>query len=350
MSNAQEGQRAPDSKLAHLDACLGNEVEYHKSTGFEQWDFENQASANISLERLSIETTLVGKKIAAPVMIAPMTGGVARGHELNRMLFRAAEKWRLPVGVGSQRVALENAQRASYFHARTDAPSTVIFANVGAGQFCKGWGAEEAKRAVDMIQADALYVHLNPIQEACQAGGDVDFRQLTDAVARVCKGLQKEGIPVFAREVGFGLSEDAVRTLIDCGVSGLDCAGSGGTSWAKVEALCTEDKTMRNLGMLFGEWGIPTSQAIQNVRRVSQRIPLVATGGIRSGLDVAKAIALGADIAAMARPMLLAADEGEEEVDRFINEVLLGLKIAMFGIGACDLEDLKNTPHLHKTK
>ena len=347
MSTTQEGQRAPDSKLAHLDACLGDSVEYQKSTGFENWDFENQAAANISLEHISIETTLVGKKIAAPVMIAPMTGGVARGHELNRMLFRAAEKWRLPVGVGSQRVALENAKRASYFHVRTDAPNTVVFANVGAGQFCKGWGADEARRAVEMIQADALYIHLNPIQEACQ-GGDVDFRDLTEAVTRVCKGLHKDGIPVFAREVGFGLSESAVRTLIDCGVSGLDCAGSGGTSWAKVEALCTDDKTMRRLGLLFGEWGIPTSEAIQNARRVSERIPLVATGGIRSGLDVAKAIALGADIAAMARPMLLAADESEAEVDRFINEVLLGLKVAMFGIGAADLEALKNTPLLKK--
>jgi isopentenyl-diphosphate delta-isomerase len=347
MSQEQEGQRAPDSKLAHLDACLTSDVEYDKTTGLEHWEFENQAAANVSLEHIDVETTLVGKKISAPLMIAPMTGGVARGHELNRMLFRAAEKWQLPVGVGSQRVALENAQRASYFHIRKDAPTTVVFANIGAGQFCKGWGPDEAKRAVEMIEADALFIHLNPIQEACQ-GGDVDFRQLTEAVTRVCRGLHQEGIPVFAREVGFGLSENAAKTLIDCGVSGLDCAGSGGTSWAKVEALCSSNKTMRRLGMLFGEWGIPTSIAIQNVRRVSRRLPLIATGGIRSGLDVAKAIALGADVAAMARPMLLAADQNAEEIDRFIDETILGLKVAMFGIGADHLDALKYTPLLHK--
>ena len=349
MAANETEQRAPDSKLAHLDACLTDRVAYQKTTGFENWDFENQAATNVSLDHINVTTSLVGKRIAAPIMIAPMTGGVARGHELNRMLFRAAEKWQLPVGVGSQRVALENAQRAAYFHIRTDAPTATVFANVGAGQFCKGWGVEEAKRAVDMIEADALYVHLNPIQEACQ-GGDVDFRELTAALTRVCSGLRSLGVPVFAREVGFGLSEAATKTLLDCGVAGLDCAGAGGTSWAKVEALCADDEDYRTYGMLFGEWGIPTSEAIQNVRRVSERIPLVATGGIKNGLDVAKALALGADVAALARPMLHAADRGPEAVDRFIGQLIGGLKIAMFGIGASDLDALKNTPYLSKIK
>ncbi|MBL92357.1 MAG: type 2 isopentenyl-diphosphate Delta-isomerase [Myxococcales bacterium] len=349
MSAPENTLRVPDSKLAHLDACLTGDVGYKKTTGLESWDFENQAAANISLDHINVETTLAGKKISAPIMIAPMTGGVARGHELNRMLFRAAEKWQLPVGVGSQRVALENAQRAAYFHIREDAPSTTVFANVGAGQFCKGWGVEEAKRAVDMIEADALYVHLNPIQEACQ-GGDVDFRNLTNALATICKGLKAMGIPVFAREVGFGLSEAAARTLIDCGVAGLDCAGAGGTSWAKVEALCAADPAYRKYGMMFGEWGIPTAEAIQNVRRASKDIPLVATGGIRNGLDVAKALALGADVASLARPMLQAADVGPEAVDQFITELVGGLKIAMFGIGAADLDGLKHTPLLIKNK
>lgn len=343
-SDAPVQKRDPKSKMQHIEACLTDAVEYKKSTGFERFDFENEAAAEISLEDISLETSFVGKALGAPLMIAPMTGGVGDAHVINKRLAAAAEKWRLPMGVGSQRVGIEDAERAQYFKIREQAPSTLIFANIGAGQLCKGWGADEARRAVDMIGADALFLHLNPIQEAAQ-GGDVDFRGLHRHIRAVASALGAEGIPVFAREVGFGMSRQAAKALIDAGVAGIDCSGAGGTSWAKVESLCAKTERRRKMGAAFGEWGIPTARSIQNVRQVSQRIPLIATGGLRSGIHLAKAIALGADIGAMARPMLVAAHQGEEALDTFIEDTLTELSIVMFGIGAHDVEELKATSH-----
>lgn len=337
--------RDPGSKVQHIDACLTDAVEYKKSAGFEKYEFVNNALPNVSLENISLELELVGKKIAAPLMISPMTGGVGRGHEINRTLARAAEKFQIPMGVGSQRVGIEDKSRAEFFAVREEAPTTFIFANIGAVQLNKGWGVEEAKSAVDMIGADALFLHLNPMQEAIQ-GGDQDFIGLGDKIARVAEALQREDIPVFVREVGFGLSVDAARRLVATGLAGLDCAGAGGTSWAKVEGICAKTERRQVMGRIFGEWGVPTVESILNVRAVTKTLPLIATGGLRSGVDVAKAIALGADIGSMARPMLVAADAGEENLDRFIDKTLTELQISMFGIGAGDISSLKGTVSL----
>jgi isopentenyl-diphosphate delta-isomerase len=220
-----------------------------------------------------------------------------------------------------------------------------LFANIGAVQLVKGWGVDEARRAREMIESDALLHHQNPKQEAIQSG-DQDFRGLADKIRVVASTLHKSGVPVFVREVGFGISQDAARRLIDCGIQGIDCAGAGGTSWAKVESICAKSERRKIMGDVFGEWGIPTAQSILNVRSVSDRIPLIATGGLRSGVDVAKALALGADIGSMARPMLVAADQGDEAIDRFIERTLTELRIAMFGVGAATVEALGGTPAL----
>jgi isopentenyl-diphosphate delta-isomerase len=337
--------RDPASKVHHIDACLTDAVEYEKTTGLERYDFVNQALPDVSLSAIDLRTRFLDKALNAPLMIAPMTGGVERGLEINRRLARAAERFRIPMGVGSQRVAVEDLERAAFFQVRDEAPTTLIFANIGAGQLVKGWGVPEALRAVEMIRADALFLHFNPIQEAAQ-DGDVDFRGLVGKVRALCASLREANIPVLAREVGFGMSAEAARQLIDAGIAGIDCAGAGGTSWAKVEGLCAKTERRRKMGMRFGEWGIPTAQAIAAVRGVSTTVPLIATGGLRDGLDVAKALALGADLAAMARPMLVAANQGEETLHAFIDDVLLELRIAMFGIGAPDLASLRGTPHL----
>jgi isopentenyl-diphosphate delta-isomerase len=339
--------RDPQSKAHHIDACLTTAVEYQKATGFERYDFVNQALPEVSLEAIDLSTTLLGKPMRAPLMIAPMTGGVERAHSINLLLAAAAQKHGLAMGVGSQRVGIESVERAGTFRVREVAPDIVLFANFGAGQLVKGWGADHGRRAVEMIGADALYLHFNPIQEAAQ-GGDVDFRGLVLRVKELCSALRKDDIPVFAREVGFGISADAARRLIDAGVSGIDCGGAGGTSWAKVEGLCAKTERRRKMGMAFGEWGIPTADSIRQVRSVSSRIPLIATGGLRSGLDLAKAIALGADVGAMARPMLVAAHAGADVLSAFIEDTLLELRIAMFGIGAASLDDLRATSHLRE--
>lgn len=340
-------KRDPESKTHHIDACLTPDVEYTKSAGFERYGFVNQALPEIALDTIDLATSLCGKDLDAPLMIAPMTGGVARALELNKRLAKAAQEHGLAMGVGSQRVGVEDHERAQFFKVRDVAPDILLFANFGAAQLAKGWGLDEARRAVDMIEADALFLHFNPIQEAAQ-GGDVDFSGLAQKVRALCTALGKQGVPVFAREVGFGMSERAAKMLVDAGISGIDCAGAGGTSWAKVEGIVAKSERRRKMGHRFGEWGIPTTQAILEVRKASLRVPLIATGGLRSGVDVAIAIALGADVGAMARPMLVAANAGEEVLRAFIDDVLTELRICMFGIGAADLAALKGTPHLQR--
>lgn len=336
------GRRDPQSKSRHIEACLGAPVGYVKSAGFDAWDFRNEALSEVSLEHLDVSTTLLGRRLQAPLLIAPMTGGTVQGLAFNRMLAAAAQRFGLAMGVGSQRVALEQPELEQYFRIRDVAPDIPLFANLGAGQLARGWGAAHALRAVRMIGADAVFIHFNAVQEAVQ-GGDRDFRGLASRLSTLCRELGQEGVPVFAREVCFGLSEGAARRLVECGVRGLDCAGAGGTSWAKVEAFCATDPRRRELGLRFGEWGIPTADAICQVRAVAPRIPLVATGGLGNGIDLAKAIALGADVGGMARAMLLRADQGEAALHAFIAEVIHELKICMFGAGAADLTALRGT-------
>ncbi len=295
-----------EAKIKHLDACLLPESQYVKSAGFEQVTLEHQPLAGLSLPEISLATTFLGHQLVAPLMIAPMTGGTERGALLNQRFAKAAEHFGIALGVGSQRLALENSTVAASFRVRPLAKKALIFANLGAAQLQEN-GVSKCLRAVEMIEADALLIHLNPLQEACQEYGDTNFLRVTEKIAEVSEALRAHSIPVLVREVGFGLSEIAARTLLRAGVSGIDCAGAGGTSWTKVEGLCATSERYRRLGEIFGEWGIPTVQSIKNVRTVDQSIPLIATGGLRTGLDVAKSIALGANLAAMARPMLVAA-------------------------------------------
>lgn len=333
------------SKLQHLAACLDENVEYQKTPGFENFEFINQALPEISLQEIDLSTSLVNKPLNAPLMIAPMTGGNPRSHEINQLLARAAQRWQIAFGVGSQRIAIEDPACARYFELRSAAPTALIFANIGAMQLVRGWKTAEAMRAVEMIGADGLFIHLNAMQEAIQ-GEEHDFRGLTDSIQKLCQALHSIRVPVFVREVGFGLSRQAAQQLMDCGIAGIDCAGAGGTSWAKVEASCAKSERRQSMGQCFSEWGIPTCQSIQNVRGVTSDIPLIATGGLRTGMDLAKAVALGADIGAIARPFLLKAHEGEEAIDQFIGKILMELRICMFGVGAATLSELKNTAYL----
>lgn len=334
--------RDPRSKGRHIKACLSERALYRKTTGLERFDFVSQALPEIALSQIDLSVTLAGRALCAPLMIAPMTGGDRRALVINHRLARAAERWGLAMGVGSQRVGIEDGSRARYFELRSQAPTAMLFANLGAAQLVKGWGRDEALRAVDMIRADALFIHLNPIQEAVQ-GGDLDFRGVADRLSRLCEALKEAGVPVFAREVGFGISEQAARQLLACGVSGIDCAGAGGTSWARVESLCADSSRERLMGERFGEWGIPTSDSILNVRRVSQTLPLIACGGLTNGIELAKALALGADMGAMARAMLVKACQGEGALDRFIADTLEELRICMFGTGAATVAALRGS-------
>lgn len=319
------------------------ESQYTKSAGFDEIELTHEAAASISLHDVSLATNFLGIPLKAPLMIAPMTGGMELGAMLNQRWARAAEHFGIAFGVGSQRLALEDERVQESFLVRRFAPTAMIFANLGAGQLVQQEGSAQAMRAVSMIDANALFIHLNPLQEACQEHGDVDFSGFLPALKRVVNELHKKGIPVLVREVGFGLSTRAAQALIDTGVAGLDCGGAGGTSWTKVEALCAKNARYKKLGEAFGEWGIPTVQSIKNVRAQSATIPLIATGGIRSGLDAIKALLLGGNIAGMAQPMLRAAMEGEDSLFAFIEAVLLEMRIALFASGVKSIAEIPST-------
>lgn len=340
MPNQNTDQAA--AKLKHVEACLVPESQYEKSTGLEMVELNHQAAGGLSLHEVKLSTTFLGRTIQAPLMIAPMTGGTELGALLNQRWARAAEHFGLPMGVGSQRLALFDDTVRQSFMVRRWAKTTMVFANLGAAQLMGEDACALAMRAVDMIEADALFIHINPLQEACQKNGDTNWVGMLTAIERVVATLKQHGVPVLAREVGFGISQKAALALINTGIAGLDCAGAGGTSWAKVEGLCAGDERSKRLGQVFGEWGIKTAQSITNVRTVNRTIPLIATGGIRTGLEVAKCLALGADMAAMARPMLIKALEGEEALHVFIEQVLLELKVSLFAAGAGNVPDIKS--------
>lgn len=339
---AAGAMRDPLAKLGHIDACLSQPVEYCKTTGLERFDFQNEALPELSLAGLDLSCTLAGKRMSAPLMISPMTGGTDRGLAINRRLAGVAERFGLAFGVGSQRIALERPELSALFAVRDVAPSVPVFANIGAAQLARGYDITQARRAVDMIGADALFVHFNALQEAVQ-GGDRDFRGVARRFEQLCRGLAAEGIPVFAREVCFGLTATTAARLVECGAAGIDCSGAGGTSWAKVEAYCARTEQRRAMGLRFGEWGIPTADSILNVRAVAPGIPLIASGGLRNGIDVAKSLALGADIASMARPFLLMAQAGEEPLQNFVASVLEDLRVCMFATGSQNLAALRGT-------
>jgi isopentenyl-diphosphate delta-isomerase len=332
--------RDPNAKLRHIDVCLTRPVEYTKPAGFESWDLLNEALPELSLAEIDTRCTLAGVPMQAPLMIAPMTGGTERGQELNRRLAVAAQAFGLALAVGSQRVAIEDPTRIPWFDVRELAPDCPVFANLGAAQLVRGYGIDQARRAVEMIRGDALFVHLNAVQEAVQ-GGDLDFRGVARRLTELCRELEKDAVPVFAREVCFGMTESTARRLIECGVTGIDCSGAGGTSWAKVEAWCAETAEARDMALRFGEWGIPTSESIVNVRRASPETTLIASGGLRSGIDLAKSLALGADVGAMARTLLIKADEGESPLHRFLESTLAELRICMFATGSRTVPELR---------
>jgi isopentenyl-diphosphate delta-isomerase len=339
--------RRLSDKLAHIDAALdgGSEVPAARRAGaltLESIRLRPCALPECDLDAIDLSLDLLGKRVSAPVMVSPMTGGLERGGDLNRRMARVAEALQIGFGVGSQRVALEVPERKKDFQLRDVAPSIPLFANLGAVQLVKGYGPEEAWRAVDMIQADALYLHLNAMQEVVQEGGDTRWTGVLRGIEDVCAEFARRGpVPVFAREVGFGLAASDVRRLIDAGVSGLDCAGGGGTSWSLVEGRVAESGRHRRLGDVFASWGLTTPEAVLEVRSVAGAIPLIASGGVRTGLDVARLVAMGADVAGMASPVLRAAAEGEEACHAFLTGVIAEIRASFFGTGCGSLAAFK---------
>ncbi|MFL6587478.1 MAG: type 2 isopentenyl-diphosphate Delta-isomerase [Luteimonas sp.] len=331
-------------KNDHLDIILDDaQARSHTTTGFADYTFEHCALPELDLDAIDIGATLFGRALRAPLLISSMTGGALRAQGINRHLAEAAQSLGIALAVGSQRVALETgADHGLTRELRRRAPDVPILANLGAAQLRDG-GVDLARRAVEMIDADALIVHLNPLQEAVQIGGDRDWRGVLTAIERLARQLH---VPLVAKEVGAGLSPAVAQRLVDVGVSVIDLAGAGGTSWAAVEGERARNAADRAVAMAFSGWGIPTARALTDVRSALPEAMLIASGGIRDGVDAAKAIALGADLVGQAASLLANAVVSTESVIAHFDVVIRQLRIACFCTGSADLRALR-TATLH---
>jgi isopentenyl-diphosphate delta-isomerase len=327
-------------KIDHLDIVLSPRLERRQaSSGFDAIVFEHEALPELDLAAVDLSTRFLGRHLAAPLLISSMTGGPERSARINAHLAEAAQALKIALAVGSQRIALEGRGQGGLDRSlRARAPDVAILANIGAAQLVQGYGCDEARRAVDMIEADALIVHLNPLQEAVQAGGDRNWRGVLSAIAGLVRGL---GVPIVVKEVGAGISASTARRLAEAGVSIIDVAGAGGTSWAAVEAERASDAATRETALVFADWGIPTATAIRTVRAACPDIGLIGSGGIRTGLDAAKAIRLGADLAGQAAASLASADHSAEAATAHFAGVIEQLRIACFCTGSADLAALR---------
>ncbi len=325
-------------KSDHIKINLEQDVRSSLTSGLEKYHFIHEALPELDLNRLDTSCKLFGKQLTSPTLISSMTGGTSEAETINLRLAEAAQECGIAMGVGSQRAAIEHPEQAPTFQVRRVAPDILLFANIGAVQFNYGYGVDECRRAVDMIQADALYLHLNPLQEAVQDAGDTNWVGLAGKIEEVCKKLE---VPVIAKEVGWGISEHTAEILANCGVQAIDVAGAGGTSWSQVEMHRAPDEFTRNLAATFVGWGIPTAESIVSVKRSVPEMTVFASGGIKDGLDIAKSIALGATLGGMAGQFLKAAAISTEKAVEMIKLTKRQIEVTMFACGAGSLNELK---------
>jgi isopentenyl-diphosphate Delta-isomerase len=326
-------------KSDHIKINLEQDVRSALTTGLEKYHFTHEALPELDLNRIDPSLSLFGKRVAAPILISSMTGGTEEAGEINQRLAEAAQEVGVAMGVGSQRAALEHPEQTPTFSiTRKVAPDILLFANLGAVQLNYGYGIDHCRRAVDMIQADALILHLNPLQEAVQDAGDTNFAGLAKKIEDICKQME---VPVIAKEVGWGISEKTAKLLANCGVSAIDVAGAGGTSWSQVEMHRAPDEFTRQLAATFVGWGIPTADSIINVKNAVPDMTIFASGGIKDGLDIAKCIALGATLGGMAGQFLKAAAVSTEKVVEMMKLAKRQIEVTMFNVSAGNLHSLK---------
>lgn len=333
-------------KADHIRICLEEDVQSHQITnGLERYRFTHSCLPELNHSDIDISTTFLGKHLGAPLLISSMTGGTEQAAIINQRLAQVAQHYKIAMGVGSQRVAVEKPQVADTFAVRKYAPDVLLFANLGAVQLNYKYGLDECLRVVDILEADALILHINPLQECIQPKGDTNFRGLIDKISDLCN---KMPVPVIAKEVGNGISAAIANKLLASGVAAIDVAGAGGTSWAKVESERAENPLQRRLGRTFADWGLPTAECITTIRAIAPNVPLIASGGLRHGLDIAAAIALGADIAGLAMPFLQAAATSETAVAELAEVLIAEITTVLFCTGNATLYQLKHSDSLQR--
>jgi isopentenyl-diphosphate delta-isomerase len=334
-------------KSEHLDISMNHPVQFRcLTTGFEKYSFIHQALPELNLEDVQLSTILFGKPLTAPIIISAMVGGIEAATTINRNLAQAAQSLGLAMGVGSQRCLMDTPDLCRTYQVRDIAPDILLLANLGAVQLNYGYGAKECLKLIETIDADALVLHLNPLQESIQPEGNTRFAGLLEKIRVICRELP---VPVIVKVVGWGISKETAVKLAEAGVSGIDVAGAGGTCWSEIERRRSTDRMTDNIAEAFADWGIPTAESILLTVQGAPGLPVIASGGIRTGVDIAKAIALGADAAGIAAPLLKAADISADAVTDVIKTYIETLRIAMFCTGTGSIQELKFSPHLKKT-
>jgi len=315
----------------HIRICLDKDVEFRKANGFEHIELEHRALPEIGRDDIDLKTKFLGKKFSSPLFIEAITGGTKVGEKINKNLAKAAEALGIGMGLGSQRAMLEDARLVRTYHVRDVAPSIFLLGNIGAAQV-REYDTEKIMSLVEAIKADGLAVHLNVAQELAQKEGDKSWKGIFDDIRFLCK---KAKFPLIVKETGCGISGKLSRELVTGGVKAIDIAGAGGTSWVKVDSHRTNEDVSH-----IEEWGIPTAEALRDVAK-SVKVPIIASGGIRNGVEVAKALAMGASLAGMALPLLKPATESAESVKKILEKVISQLTDAMFLVGAKNINELK---------
>jgi len=340
MTNTQE------RKADHLRICLEENVEFPKLTsGLENYRFTHCCLPELALEEIDLSTTFLGKSLGSPILISSMTGGTSQAQEINSRLAIIAQTYRLAMGVGSQRIALESPELSETFAIRHLAPDALLLANLGAVQLNYTYGIDQCLKAVEILEADALILHLNPLQECIQTGGNTNFKGLIDKIAIVCDNIQ---VPVIVKEVGNGISAGIASSLLEAGVSAIDVAGAGGTSWARVESERSTNSLGKRLGETFADWGIPTAECLVQIHALYPDLPLIASGGLRNGLDIAKCLALGAVLGGLAKPFLEAASQSMETLHETVQLLEAELKTVLFCTGNASIQALTQSKCLNK--
>ena len=327
-------------KSDHIRINLEENVSSGLTTGLERYHFVHEALPEINLDEIDLGVDLFGKRLHSPLLISSMTGGTEKAKQINLNLASAAQEQSIAMGVGSQRAAIEDPSLVDSYQVRTAAPDILLFANLGAVQLNYGYGVAECQKAIKMIEADALILHFNPLQEAIQPEGDTKFGKLLPKIEKICNALP---VPIIAKEVGWGFSGKTARKLMNAGVSAIDIAGAGGTSWTQVEMYRAEDERQAELAESFLDWGIPTAESIKMVKDEVPEMLIFASGGLHTGIDVAKCIALGATLGGLASPFLRAANISIDNVVQTIEDISKAIKICMFATGNKNLEQLSQT-------
>jgi len=333
-------------KKDHIEICLNKDVQFDKTlSGFEKYQFVHQALPEINFDEIDLSINIFDKKLNAPIFVSSMTGGLEKARLINKNIAIACQNLGLAMALGSQRIMLENPQSVESFNVRKYAKDILLFGNIGAVQLNYGVGLKECLKIIEQIKADVLFLHLNPLQEAIQEEGDKNFSGLLKKIETLAKDLP---YPIVIKECGCGISEELAIKLSKTKIAGIDVSGSSGTSWALIEGYRAKNNITLELGKTFKNWGIPTAESLVYVKKHIKDKFIFSSGGIRSGIDIAKAIALGSNMVGIALPLLESATISSRAVEERLIQFIQELKITMFCIGVKNIDELKNTKLINR--